>query len=65
VRDNGSGAMLVTGGHQDRLEIAVRYAAEAGLEVWYSPFPCDLTPDELLDFRRRQCTSSDPMTASA
>jgi hypothetical protein len=43
-------AVRVTGGHQDRLEIAARYAAEAGLEVWYSPFTCDLTTGDLLDF---------------
>jgi hypothetical protein len=30
--------------------MAARYAAEAGLEVWFSPFTCDLTTDELLDF---------------
>ncbi|MCP3782908.1 hypothetical protein NLX85_05955 [Micromonospora sp. A3M-1-15] len=43
-------AVRITGGRQDRLEAAARYAAEAGLEVWYSPFTCDLTTDELLDF---------------
>jgi hypothetical protein len=43
-------AVRVTGGHQDRLEAAARYAAEAGLEVWHSPFTCDLTTAELLDF---------------
>ncbi|MEU6074194.1 hypothetical protein [Micromonospora sp. NPDC047074] len=43
-------AVRVTGGCQDRLEIAARDAAEAGLEIWYSPFTCDLTTGELLDF---------------
>jgi len=43
-------AVRVTGGIQDRLETAARHAAEAGLEVWYSPFTCDLTAGELLDF---------------
>jgi hypothetical protein len=43
-------AVRVTGGRQDRLETAARYAAEAGLEVWYSPFTCDLITAELLDF---------------
>ncbi|GAA3425344.1 hypothetical protein GCM10018953_25270 [Streptosporangium nondiastaticum] len=43
-------AVRITGGRQDRLETAAGYAAEAGLEVWYSPFTCDLTTGELLDF---------------
>ena len=43
-------AIRVTGGDANRLEIAARYAAAAGLEVWYSPFTCDLTTDELLAF---------------
>lgn len=32
-------AVRVTGGHRDRLETAARHAADAGLEVWYSPSP--------------------------
>jgi hypothetical protein len=43
-------AVRVTGGDPDRLEIAARHAADAGLEVWFSPFTCDLTTDELLTF---------------
>jgi hypothetical protein len=41
-------AVRVTGGDPDRLEIAATYAADAGLEVWFSPFTCDLTTGELL-----------------
>ena len=43
-------AVRITGGDPDRLEITARHAAELGLEVWFSPFTCDLTTDELLDF---------------
>ncbi|MFI2288081.1 hypothetical protein [Streptomyces niveus] len=43
-------AVRVTGGHADRLETAARAAADAGLEVWYSPFTNGLTQDELLAF---------------
>jgi hypothetical protein len=43
-------AVRITGGDPDRLEIAASHAADAGLEVWFSPFTCDLTTDELLDF---------------
>jgi hypothetical protein len=42
-------AVRVTGGDPDRLEVAATLAAEAGLEVWFSPFTCDLTTGELLD----------------
>jgi hypothetical protein len=42
-------AVRVTGGDPERLEIAARIAAEAGLEVWFSPFTCDLTYAEMLD----------------
>ena len=42
-------AVRVTGGDPQRLEIAGGIAAEAGLEVWFSPFTCDLTDAEMLD----------------
>ncbi|KOU58114.1 hypothetical protein ADK57_36705 [Streptomyces sp. MMG1533] len=32
----------------DRIETTARYAAEVGLEVWFSPFPCELTNAEML-----------------
>ncbi|MGI5244512.1 hypothetical protein [Dactylosporangium sp. CA-139066] len=43
-------AVRVTGGVQDRLETAARFAAEAGLEVWYCPFTNNLPYDELMAF---------------
>ncbi len=43
-------AVRITGGNADRLEIAAIHAADASLAVWFSPFTCDLTTDELLDF---------------
>lgn len=43
-------AVRITGGLQDRLETAARHAADAGLEVWYSPFTNGLTQDELTAF---------------
>ncbi|MCC3650266.1 hypothetical protein LIX60_01880 [Streptomyces sp. S07_1.15] len=43
-------AVRVTGGNRDRLETAARHAADAGLEVWYSPFTNGLARGELLDF---------------
>jgi hypothetical protein len=41
-------AVQITGGDPDRLELAARCAAELGLEVWFSPYPLELTADEIL-----------------
>jgi hypothetical protein len=41
-------AVRVTGGDVERLEIAARIAAEIGLEIWFSPFTCDLTYEQML-----------------
>jgi hypothetical protein len=46
----GCDAVRVSGGVQDRIEIAARLAAEAGLEVWYCPFTNDLDRDALMAF---------------
>ncbi|MFF0226271.1 hypothetical protein [Streptomyces sp. NPDC004629] len=41
-------AVRITGGDPDRIETTARYAAQEGLEVWFSPFPCELTNAEML-----------------
>jgi hypothetical protein len=41
-------AVRLIGTDLDRIEFAAREAAALGLEVWFSPFPWDRTPDELL-----------------
>ncbi|MFG2517361.1 hypothetical protein [Streptomyces sp. NPDC048584] len=41
-------AVHITGGDPERLELAARHAAELGLEIWFSPYPLELTPDEIL-----------------
>jgi hypothetical protein len=41
-------AVQVTGGDPHRLELAASYAAELGLEVWFSPYPLELAPGEIL-----------------
>lgn len=41
-------AVRITGGDPERLEIAADIAAEAGLEVWFSPFTCDLSEPDML-----------------
>jgi hypothetical protein len=41
-------AVHITGGDPDRLNLAARCAAELGLEIWFSPYPLELTSDEIL-----------------
>jgi hypothetical protein len=41
-------AVRVMGGDPERLEVAATCAADLGLEVWFSPYPLELTTDELL-----------------
>jgi hypothetical protein len=40
-------AVRISGGEPARLSIAGELAAAEGLEVWFAPFPCELTTDEL------------------
>ena len=49
IRDDlHANAVRIMGGDPERLELAASYAAELGLEVWFSPYPLELTTDELL-----------------
>jgi hypothetical protein len=41
-------AVHLVGGDPERLAVAGRIAADLGLEVWFSPYPLDLTTDELM-----------------
>ncbi|MFB6440719.1 hypothetical protein ACFCVY_28745 [Streptomyces sp. NPDC056411] len=43
-------AVRISGGDPERLGIAAEHAAAAGLEVWFAPFPVDLTTEELRPF---------------
>jgi len=41
-------AVRISGREPERLSIAARHAADAGLEAWFSPFPVDLDPAQAL-----------------
>jgi hypothetical protein len=41
-------AVQIIGGDPERLELAAGHAAELGLEVWFSPYPLELEPGEIL-----------------
>ncbi|MGW6937090.1 hypothetical protein ACWGE0_44070 [Lentzea sp. NPDC054927] len=42
-------AVHLVGGDPERLELGARVAADLGLEVWFSPYPLELTPDAILE----------------
>ncbi|MGH3215095.1 MAG: hypothetical protein ACRDN1_23385 [Trebonia sp.] len=41
-------AVRISGREPERLSVAARHAADAGLEAWFSPFPVDLDPAQVL-----------------
>ncbi|WP_052850843.1 hypothetical protein [Streptomyces avicenniae] len=41
-------AVRVMGGDPDRIELAAGYAADLGLEVWFSPYPLEQTEEAML-----------------
>ena len=45
-------AVQVIGGDPGRIELAAGVAAELGLEVWFSPYPLQLEPDQVLELFR-------------
>ena len=47
ARDLHCTAVRISGSDPARLTIAAEHAAALGLEVWFSPFPCDLTASEM------------------
>ena len=47
ARDLRCTAVRISGGEPARLSIAGELAAAEGLEVWFAPFPCELTADQL------------------
>jgi hypothetical protein len=47
ARDLGCTAVRISGGRPERLSVAAELAAAEGLEVWFAPFPCELTTEQL------------------
>ncbi|MZD07367.1 hypothetical protein GTW43_20105 [Streptomyces sp. SID5785] len=41
-------AVRIMGGDPERIELAAGYAADLGLEIWFSPYPLELSRDEML-----------------
>ena len=47
ARELGCSAVRVSGGRPERLSVAAEAAAAEGMEVWFSPFPIDLTTAQM------------------
>lgn len=47
ARDLHCNAVRISGSDPARIALAAEYALEHGLEVWFAPFPAEMTPDEL------------------
>lgn len=43
-------AVRITGDNPEHLSVAARHAVEVGLEVWFSPFPCEMTAEQMLPY---------------
>ncbi|MFE3515259.1 hypothetical protein [Streptomyces sp. NPDC059166] len=53
-------AIRIIGDDPGRIDTAARLAAAEGLRVWYSPFPCEMTEEQMLPYftdcaRRAEC----------
>jgi hypothetical protein len=58
-------AVQLTGGDPERLELAARFAAGLGLEVWFSPYPLELTPAEILSLFTDCAERAEPSTSGS
>lgn len=63
ARELSCRAVRVSGGDPARLAVAAEEAAAAGLEVWYAPFPVDLTPEETLPMLAECATKAEELRA--
>lgn len=61
ARDLGCAAVRVTGGDLARLTLAANCAADAGLEVWVSPFPCELDASGMLAFFEESAAAAEEL----
>ncbi|HEV8191810.1 MAG TPA: hypothetical protein VGP82_10045, partial [Ktedonobacterales bacterium] len=46
ARDLHCTAVRISGSDPQRITLAAEFALREGLEVWFAPFPCDMTAEE-------------------
>lgn len=56
-------AVRISGGDPERIRQAAHAAVDAGLRVWFAPFPIDLTPAQLLPYFERCAASAEEIRA--
>jgi hypothetical protein len=61
ARDLGCAAVRVTGGDIERLAVAANCAADGGLDVWFSPFPCELDSAKMLALLESSATLAEQL----
>lgn len=50
ARDLHCTAIRISGSEPQRIALAADFTLKEGLEVWFAPFPCDMTADELVPY---------------
>ncbi|WP_218581196.1 hypothetical protein [Nocardia cyriacigeorgica] len=57
-------AVRITGDDPERLTIAAQHAVDTGMEVWFSPFPCELSATQMLPYFADCATRADAVGAA-
>ncbi|MBI1354195.1 MAG: hypothetical protein GC160_07600 [Acidobacteria bacterium] len=65
ARELGCPAVRITGGDLERLRWAGRCAADAGLDVWFSPFPCELEDPAMTAFLAESAAAAEELRRQA
>ncbi|GAA3103069.1 hypothetical protein JOF29_003457 [Kribbella aluminosa] len=58
-------AVRISGGDPDRLTFAAEAALAAGLDVWFSPMPMDLEPDQVISLLTDCAARAEPLRQAA
>jgi hypothetical protein len=56
-------AVRISGDDPERIALAANAAVDVGLQVWFAPFPVDLTPAQLLPYFERCARSAETIRA--
>ncbi len=63
ARDLHCTAVRISGRDPARIALAAGYALDEGLEVWFAPFPCDMTADELVPYFAASAQAAEALRA--
>jgi hypothetical protein len=63
ARDYPCSAVRITGADIERLTAAANAAADVGLKVWFSPFPCKMEQGDMLTVIEQSADRAEAVTA--